>query len=159
MENFKDLPLWRQVYKIGFPEQYDENDTYEQAEYKKAYNMRDLNSGLVTTSLVPKSEGILQLGSPTKGFNLAYIRRMFNYVGNAAYTYDNIINSDEKSNIIKNLEFTYYILSSKYVSRSAAKIFDDLGIYRGGNYADYIALLSLKIDNLNRRIKMLEVNK
>lgn len=154
---FKDLPMWKQVYKIAFPDQYDENDTYEQAEFKKAYKMRDLNSGIVTTNLVPESEGISQLGLSTKGFNFAYIRRMFNMVGNASYTYDNIINSDEKINIIKNLEFTYYISSSRYISRSAAKIFDDLGIYRVGSYADYIALLSLKIDNLNRRVKALEV--
>lgn len=156
MENFKDLPLWRQCYKIAFPKQYDENDTYEQAELKKAYKMRDLVEGVVSSDLIPSRDGVLQLGSSRNGFNLAYIRRMLNYVGSATYTYDNIINNDEKSNIIKNLEFTYYILSSKYVSRSAPKIFDDLGIYRGGNYADYIALLSLKIDNLNRRVKSLE---
>ena len=153
---FKDLPMWRQCYKIAFPGIYDENDTYDRAEFKKAYKMRDLISGLVTTNLVPESEGVLQLGSPTNAFNFAYIRRVLNYVGSASYTYDNIINSDEKSNIIKNLEFTYSISSAKYLSRSSSKVFDDLGIYRGGNYADYIALLSLKIDNLNRRVKALE---
>ena len=157
MENFKDLPLWRQCYKIAFPSIYDENDNYEEAEIKKAYKMRDLSSGIVTTNLVPKSEGTLNLGISTNAFNSAYIRHVFNHISKASYTYDNIINSNEKSNIIKNLEFTYYILNSRYSSKSPSTIFDDLGIYRLGNYADYIALLSLKIDNLNRRIKALEV--
>lgn len=155
MENFKDLPLWRQCYKIAFPSIYDENDTYEQAEFKKAYNMRNLSSG-VSHSIIPEATNTYSLGNSTKSFWSLYTNYILRTLGSASYNYDNIINTSEKESIIKNMEFTYNIFSAKYSVKSQTSLLDSLAIYRSGNYGDYLTLLTLKIDNLNRRIKALE---
>ena len=155
MEDFKDLPLWRQCYKIGFPDQYDENDTYEQAEFKKAYKMRNLSSG-VCHSIIPEASNTYTLGNSTKAFWGLYTNYDLRTLGSASYNYDNIINTSEKESIIKNMEFSYNIFSAKYSVKSQTSLLDSLGIYRSGNYGDYLTLLTLKIGNLNRRIKALE---
>lgn len=155
MENFKDLPLWRQCYKIAFPGIYDENDTYEQAELKKAYNMRNLVGG-ISHNIIPEVNNTYSLGNNTKSFWCLYTNYVLRSVGTAPYNYDNIINTSEKETIIKNMEFTYHIVSAKYSVKTQNSLIDSLGIYRSGNYGDYLTLLTLKIDNLNRRIKALE---
>lgn len=159
MENFKDLPLWRQCYKIAFPGIYDENDTYEQAEFKKAYKMRDLVGGVVSNDIIPDKSASYTIGNSNFPFDSVYANHLFQYAGAGSYSYNNIINNDTKINIINNLEFSYSISSSRYFARTKLQTFDSLGISRSSNYGDYITLIALKVDNLNRRVKALEEKK
>ena len=159
MENFKDLPLWRQCYKIAFPEQYNDDDTYEQAEFKKAYKMRDLVGGVLSNDIIPDKNASYKIGDSNFSFDDVYANHLFQYVGAGSYTYDNIINNNTKLNTINNLEFSYTIKSSRYFSRTTTQTYDNLGLFRKSNYGDYITLITLKLDNLNRRVKALEANK
>lgn len=157
MEDFKDLPLWRQCYKIAFPGIYDKNDTYEQAEFKKAYKINNLVSGVVSNDIIPDKTAKYNIGNVNNAFGSIFIQRSYQAVGSGTYSYDNIINNDNKTNIINNFEFSYNISSSRYAMRIAGNTFDNLGIFRISNYADYLSLIALKLDNLNRRVKALEV--
>ena len=162
MENFKDLPLWRQCYKIAFPEQYNDDDTYEQAEFKKAYKMRDLVDGVVSNNIIPDKQVSYSIGNSGFPFDCVYANHLFQYVGAGTYSYDNIINNDNKIKTINELEFSYssYSISpSRYFARTKSQTFDTIGIFRASNYGDYITLIALKLDNLNRRVKALEANK
>lgn len=158
MENFKDLPLWRQVYKIGFPKQYDENDTYEQAELKKAYKIRNLVNGVVSNDIIPDKKSY-NIGSVTFSFSNIYAAHLFQTLGAASYSYDNVINDDTKLKTINDLEFSYTITASRYSAKTTIQAFDKLALVRSGNFGEYITLIALKLDNLNRRVKTLEENK
>ena len=159
MAKFEDLPLWRQCYKIAFPGIYDENDTYEQAEFKKAYKIRNLNGGVVSNDIIPDTTAKYNIGDVNHAFGSMFVQRLYQAVGSGTYSYDNIINNDNKTNIINNFEFSYIISSSRYVMRASANAFDNLGMFRISNYADYLSLIALKLDNLNRRVKALEEKK
>lgn len=153
---FKDLPMWKQVYKIGFPEQYDENDTYEQAEFKKAYVMRDLVDNVVSNDIIPTITTKYNIGDGQRGFLSISTMHLCQTIGPGPHSYDTIINDDNKTNTINNFEFNYSASGSKYYARVPGSTFDRLSVYRIANYADYLTLMALKIDNLNRRLKVLE---
>lgn len=153
MEDFKDLPLWRQCYKIGFPGIYDENDTYDEAEFKKAYK---LSSGIIDNDMIPNTSAKISIGNNKSALLDVFSTRILTPIGTSNYSYDNIINDDTKLNLITNFEFGYAISSSKYFARAPLKMIDSLGTYRSLTYGDYFTLIALKLDNLNRRVKALE---
>lgn len=128
MENFKDLPLWRQCYKIAFPEQYDENDTYEQAEFKKSYKISNLVNAVVSNNIIPDKSASYNIGDSNFPFDDVYANHLFQYAGVGSYSYNNVINNDNKINTINNLEFTYSISSSRYFAITKSQTFDNLGI-------------------------------
>lgn len=153
MENFKDLPLWRQCYKIAFQSIYDENDTYEQAELKKAYKLR---SGIIDNDMIPNTSAKISIGNNKSALLDVFSTRILTPIGTSNYSYDNIINNDTKLNLLTNFEFGYVISSSKYLVRVPLNTIDLLGTYRSLTYGDYFTLIALKLDNLNRRVKALE---
>lgn len=159
MENFKDLPLWRQCYKIAFPAIYDENDTYEQVELKKAYKMRDLVGGVVSNNIIPDKAQSYNIGSSIFSFDSIYALHLFQPIGSGSYSYDNIVNNDTKLKTINDLEFSYTIKASRYFARTNSQAFENLALFRSGGHGDYMTLIALKLDNLNRRVKALEGNK